>query len=443
MGGSDLNRHPREEMEENMLAREHKSVEDWVIDIKSNLKNVSRQVDVAVWNKRSIYRIPEGFGDSSRRKAYNPQMVSFGPYHHGKRHLKQMEEHKYRALLHFLGRAKTPVDGCVAAVERVVPQLMESYDQLDEEWTDRVKFLKLMILDGCFMLEIFRNSDNNISNDYADNDPIFSKHGRLCKLPNIKRDMLMIENQLPLLLLKTLVAVERRAPQDDESINKLVFEFFTSCPLVYAMGPCLHVLDVVRKSMLQDTSTAPNPAEVIWPATELHEAGIEFKMIKTHSLKEVKFENGTLTLPQMTIDDATESKFLNLMAFEQLHAGAGTEVSSYVSFMDNVIDTERDVILLNKEKIIKNFVGTDKAVAKIFNGISQDLSIDPESSLGKVHVDVTKYCNKPMNQWRANLVHTYFRSPWAFLSLLAAIFLLGITVIQFVYGIIDFYHPKS
>lgn len=43
--------------------------------------------------------------------------------------------------------------------------------------------------------------------------------------------------------------------------------------------------------------------------------------------------------------------------------------------------------------------------------------------------------------WRANLIHTYFRSPWAFLSLAAAIFLLALTVLQTLYSILPCYKP--
>ncbi|XP_058096160.1 UPF0481 protein At3g47200-like [Magnolia sinica] len=433
-------------MGKNTVAIHQPSHQDWVIDVKSKLQYISRSAEEELWSQHSIYRVPTGFGDTSRSKAYKPQVVSFGPYHHGKPRLKPMEEHKHRALLHFLRRSNKTLEEFMEALEELMEQLMDSYKQLDKAWRHPEKFLKLMILDGCFMLEIFRTS-KEIPIDYAYNDPIFSKHGKLCIMPHIKRDMLMIENQLPLLVLKTLAAVESGNPQDEESINELVMNFFAPSSQPFKMGQRLHVLDVVRKSMLpgppEGKSTKKKPAlketaDVIWPATELLEAGIRFMMIPTHSL-EIKFQKGILMLPQIIVDDATESKFLNLMAFEQLHAGIGTEVSSYVSFMDNIIDTEKDVILLNKRKIIMNFVGTDKSVAKLFNGISQDVSFDPDNSLGEVHKKVTAYCNKRRNRWRANLWHTYFRSPWAFISLLAAIFLLGVTVTQAVYDLISFY----
>ncbi|KAE9453318.1 hypothetical protein C3L33_14780, partial [Rhododendron williamsianum] len=67
----------------------------------------------------------------------------------------------------------------------------------------------MMIVDGCFMIEVLRNFTNT-SNDYADNDPIFSNHGKLLIVPYIRRDMLMLENQLPMLLLTTLLDEETK-----------------------------------------------------------------------------------------------------------------------------------------------------------------------------------------------------------------------------------------
>ncbi|EEE67796.1 hypothetical protein OsJ_25533 [Oryza sativa Japonica Group] len=43
---------------------------------------------------------------------------------------------------------------------------------------------------------------------YAHNDPVFGRHGALYMVPYVRRDMLITDNHLPLLLLQKLVAVE-------------------------------------------------------------------------------------------------------------------------------------------------------------------------------------------------------------------------------------------
>nr|CAB3491707.1 unnamed protein product [Digitaria exilis] len=75
-----------------------------------------------------------------------------------------------------------------------------------------------MVVDGCFLLEVMRATGL----DYAPNDPIFSRHGAVYMVPYIRRDMLMLENQLPLLLLERLIAVETAKPPNSDATNRMV-----------------------------------------------------------------------------------------------------------------------------------------------------------------------------------------------------------------------------
>lgn len=229
-------------------------------------------------------------------------------------------------------------------------------------------------------------------------------------------------------------------------VTQLIIDFCAPGASVKKIGECLHVLDVYKKSMLQEgpskkTKTKPRLSgdEIIRSATELDEAGIRFKKSKSGSLRDISFGSGVLRLPVVVVDDTTESMLLNLIAFERFHVGAGNEVTSYIFFMDNIIDSERDVALLHSKGIIQNALGSDKAVAKLFNSLSKDVTLDPQSSLDLVRKRVSDYCKQPWNMWRANLIHTYFRSPWSILSLIAAIFLFALTIIQTIYTV----HPLS
>ncbi|OIT29208.1 PREDICTED: UPF0481 protein At3g47200-like [Nicotiana attenuata] len=455
--------------------------DEWVIKINDELMHVEdlTSVEAEHWRKRSIYRVPVCVTDMNK-KAYKPQVVSFGPYHNGEDHLKEMEVHKHRALLHFLKRSGKPLTCYIDSLQQVAQELKDSYDLLDPAWqNDTNGFLRLMILDGCFMLEILRTaaddrllidqSQHAQPHDYAPNDPIFSNHGKLHLMPYLKRDMLMLQNQLPMLLLDKLLAIENQEaksdrllldciqPYDEECINKLILDFCNPHTRAKRLGKCLHILDVYRKSLLWEDpmllKTRPRKApkishqsggdEIIRSAMELNEAGIRFKKSKTGSLKDISFHGGILKLPLIVVDDATESMFLNLIAFERLHVGAGNEVTSYIFFMDNIIDNVKDVSLLHSCGIIQNAIGSDNAVAKLFNSLSKDITLDPDSSLDLVHKLVSDYCKYPWNEWRANLIHTYFRSPWAILSVVAAIFLFALTIVSTVYGVYSYYYPHS
>lgn len=223
------------------------AAKQWVISINKELENLPNiPEESAHWSKRSIYRIPASVTDINSR-AYMPQIVSFGPYHHGNENMEAMEAHKRRAFLHFIKRSKKPLQSYVDALAPAAQDLKDAYDQLGSYWQDTEKFLQLMIVDGCFVLEILRaatnravqaqahqppaplptaqceaevelaaqpRNDQSLVRDYAANDPIFSKHGELYIVPYLKRDMLMLENQIPMLVLEKLVAV-----QNDKSLK--------------------------------------------------------------------------------------------------------------------------------------------------------------------------------------------------------------------------------
>ncbi|CAK9178784.1 unnamed protein product [Ilex paraguariensis] len=273
------------------------------------------------------------------------------------------------------------------------------------------------------MLEILRTATQTLD-DYAPNDPILSNHGKLYIMPSVKRDMLMPENQLPMLVLNNLVAVENEKikRQDEEFMNKLILKFCSPNKPVKSIGKCLQ--GVIRSSVQQQS---------------LMKLESDSKKGKSGSLKDISFHGGVLRLPLIVVDEATESMFLNLIDFERLHVGTGNEVTSYIFFMDNIIDNVKDVSLLHSRGIIQNAIGSDKAVAKLFNSLSKDITLHPESSLDIVHNKVNDYSRKRWNEWRANLIHIYFRNPWAILSVIAALFVFALTIAQTIYTIYPSY----
>ncbi|XP_042460660.1 UPF0481 protein At3g47200-like [Zingiber officinale] len=443
-------------------------MENWVVEIREELKNIDQRLEIAQWSKRSIYKVPACIKDLNP-KVYRPQVVSFGPYHHGALDLAPMEGHKRRALLHFLKRSKRPLEDFVAAMKEVAGPLREAYEGVGDEWRDEGKFLSLMITDACFMLEIMRaattSGGGGSSDDYAVNDPVLSIHGMLYYVPYIRRDMLILENQLPLLALDVLLTIESGKPAKHDHVNKLVLKFLgpPNARALTFVGLGLHPLDVFRRSLLHlggpsMLASAGPPDEmsneVILSAVELYEAGIRFQPSKSNSLRDIRFHRGVLSLPVIVVDDSTEYMFLNQMAFERLHVGAGNEVTSYVFFMNNIIDSAMGVSLLHSKGIIQNAVGSDKAVVKLFNSLSKDVVLDPDSNLDEVHRRVNKFCRKSINMWRAHcramvnmwwasLIYNYFRSPWTFLSLVAATLLLVLTALQTVYTIVPYYNKDT
>ncbi|KAK3409595.1 hypothetical protein EUGRSUZ_J01706 [Eucalyptus grandis] len=420
---------------------------NWIVHLNENLNCMPRDKQQC-WKSPSIYKVPPFITDFNP-EAYRPKVVSFGPYHYNEVHLRPMEEHKHRALLHFLKRSGKSIEPFFDSLRKVARELKDSYNKLDSKWMEREgeggRFLELMITDGCFMLEIMRIA--TCENDYAPDDPIFSIRGWERRGPYILRDMLLLENQLPMLVLYQLFAVACDGKEDD--INELLQKFYfpDEEKRFTGLGRRLHVLDVYRFGLLMGPEEVRHEEEIIMPedmknepiiqlATELSEAGIKFRKSKTNSLKDISFARGVLKLPVFTVDYTTESMFLNVMTFERLHLKAGSEVTSYVIFMDKIINNRQDVALLNTEGII---LGKNKAAAKLFNSLCTKVILPYNNSLDDVQKKISKYCKEPWNVWRANLNRTYFKNPWTILSLIAALFLFALTIIKTVYTLLGYY----
>ncbi|PUZ45108.1 hypothetical protein GQ55_8G194100 [Panicum hallii var. hallii] len=379
--------------------------------------------------KPSIYRVPEWIQGHTNRSAYRPRLVSFGPFHHGAPDLVPMEEHKLQTVLHLVKRSGKPLAEFTASIDEVVEELLGAYDKLDGRWRgeSRGRFVQMMVMDGRFLLEFMQSS-----RDYAPNNPIFCYHGHLTMWSDIRSDMVVMENQLVLLVLQRLVAVRDDRDPSAAQINNMVLgllgsEYKTND--FESLG--LHPLDMLQRSLCgPPLFHVPGEWEgTMPPAAELSEAGIHFKVSKTHFIHDIDFEDGVLSMPPFEAHDDTEKNLLNLLAFEKLHPGTRYEVLSYLFFMDNMINTERDVALLRSKELVENLLSSDEELAKLVNSLGSGSLMNPSSKLNDVQRMVKAHCKKPWNRWRASFVHKYLSNPWVFISLMAAFFLLVTTVL--------------
>ncbi|KAH7851338.1 hypothetical protein Vadar_010060 [Vaccinium darrowii] len=221
----------------------------------------------------------------------------------------------------------------------------------------------------------------------------------------------------------------------------------------------LHCLEVFRRSLLQ-ARVKPEPHHWIMPwfhsrvadkrrqqlihcVTELSNFGITFEKRNTDRFWDLKFTNGVLEIPRLLIHDGTKSLFLNLVAFEQCHLDSSNEITSYLIFMVNLINSPADVALLHNSGIIEHWLGSDADVANLFNQLCDEVVFDiNDSYLSGLSDEVNLYCKHRWNAWWASLTNKYFKNPWTSISVLAAAALLLLTFIQAFYGVYGYYRPR-
>ncbi|PIA61071.1 hypothetical protein AQUCO_00300530v1 [Aquilegia coerulea] len=369
-----LSQRSRERLEEEDDFDSPLSKADWVITIKEKLGHVPQNRGSSAWLNHCIFRVPRSLREIEL-KAYTPQVVCIGPYHRGKACFQDMENHKWRLLRHLLERTGQKLELYLEAMAELEEQARSAYAKQSIEIISQ-EFIEMMLLDACFILELLRVSVKGfIYCGYSWGDPIFSSRGAL---PCIQRDLLMLENQLPLFVLDRLFALSCE-PEETESVSQLALQFFDSIipgckTATFNLDePGLHFLHVIRQSLLPASKYTlgcitikqnHQPQLMMHCVTMLRSAGVRFQKTNSSNFTDIEFKNGVLSIPRLVIHDSTKSIFLNLMAFEQCYPHCCNHVTSYISFMDGLINCPRDVGYLRHHKIIDHGLGSEEEICR-------------------------------------------------------------------------------
>lgn len=181
-------------------------------------------------------------------------------------------------------------------------------------------------------------------------------------------------------------------------------------------------------------------------AQELKATGIKLKPSNNSSLKAISFNTqffgttGILELPPLILDKLTVFKLWNLIAYEMRPDNYENDyaISSYLSFLDSLIDTEEDVKHLRSVSILWNRLSSDVDVANLFNKIGSKL-VSNDNTYSKLKEEMQKHCKRRYASWIAQATRDYFSSPWTILALFAAVTALLLTAIQTWYAV----QPKN
>jgi hypothetical protein len=508
---------------------------------------------------------------NKNEKCYSPGMVSIGPYHYPDKNLREADHHnnlreadnnlteadhhnnlkeaeilKFSMARQFIVDSGKSIELVYREVEEGIQTAREFYNKIDIIGYDDEQFTKMIFLDGCFILQFIHCVTHNYENlEMTDR-----------QVAAVKRDLLLLENQIPFPVLKSLTRLRyendgtnhgmkhvndflffhilnpkdqplrtrklfwstvslllmflpialpfvlshtfssynpdlvflsmvpayavmelcllipawllwlllrkgRQASEydsqwqpDEEPAHLLQLLYFLFIGFHYIKGKsssrrcghCLSYLATCLKKFIP-TKCKPDVARgrrghsLYYSAKELKKVGIHFMSSQTIALMDVKFKSsyfhGTLKLPSITIDESTRSMLFNLVAYETSAALNPLWVTSYICFMDSLIDDADDVKELRSKGIIINFHGLDQQVADLFNHMGSFL--EPDTVYNDVKREINEQCESIVKKWVAQWQQTYFQSPWAFFAFAAAAVGLALTATQTYYTM----HPRD
>ncbi|WOK92998.1 UPF0481 protein [Canna indica] len=290
------------------------------------------------------------------------------------------------------------------------PQARSCYSE-DHKSVDKLKFAKMLLRDGCFILYLLLKQDNAESQgtEESKEDPMseLRKFGK--EIMAAPFDLLKLENQIPFFVVKRLFDLLKTPVDDGIDLVQLAIKLlsrahpgkdkaFNPIPSSQSFHYLLHIFHSslipsrYKKMPLDREEELPTP-DWIPSATVLQKAGIQFKRKKAaKSLLEVTFEDGVMEIPFLQVDDSTTSFFRNLIAFEQCYQTTRTDITAYAAFMKCMINTPDDVRLLTLNRILPNMLGNEQDVVDLFGKLCHQIQYDSKRNyLQNVFIDVTRY----------------------------------------------------
>ncbi|KAL2324182.1 hypothetical protein Fmac_023240 [Flemingia macrophylla] len=444
---------------------------EWLI----KLKEAEKRFDEKKQNSTpKIQRIPQFLKQNDRFAKYcTPKFISFGPIHHKDPCLQQGKEFKLLWTSNFVTEysrkmkkdTNQATHDLLEKIKGDIEDLKKLFieDAILEEGYDDNYFTWMFFVDGCSALYFMENVDMH---------HLEALNIKLDQLMYIWRDMYLLENQLPMRLLKLL------SESGEGNLNHSLLNFHTlgrikrlnMVVIPLYNSDAIHILDHIRSLLVEEPmkeNIIPNQDDnlenVIRNTSDqlsiytyknirdLKAVGIEVKPCtigeNPSSWSNVHFSSnwlgGELRLPMFVFNDNTPYIFQNLLAYEMCpdNFRHKYECCSFFSFMDALIDTAEDVKELRLSGTLINMLASDEDLANLINELGNDLptklsdiystrAVAFSTKYINVKRKIEKHYSTKWRRWLAQGYNTYFGSPWSIIAFLAALVALVLTFIQ-------------
>ncbi|CAN6336036.1 unnamed protein product [Urochloa humidicola] len=315
-----------------------------------------------------------------------PVAVAIGPYHHASPHVQEMGQAKRAALDEFCRVTSQPR---VVVQEKIASVAKSAHGCYAKDSTLRYlphnQFVDMMMLDGCFLLQFMVSMCPDDPNAPPEEDPLMSRAEVHSRMDSIARDVLLLENQIPWLVLEALMELRPAVPVD--KFLALVASAFdvghSPTPQAQAQAqaqlggaetnyrdqPPMHLLGLFHRRQVGVARTqslsVPRLHSLSTTAVELAEMGVKLTASKTKKFGDMAMSKrrrplglfGELSLAPLVLNDLTMCWLINMAAYEACLGAALADnfaISSYLSLIALLMNREEDVQQLRAKGIVNS-----------------------------------------------------------------------------------------
>ncbi|XP_047942668.1 putative UPF0481 protein At3g02645 [Salvia hispanica] len=430
---------------------------------------------------RQIQKIPNQIRRRNIRRSqqvYDPVLVSIGPYHHAKPGLRRAQEFKHQCLNRCAGGDDKKKAFFYSKILEEVAAIRDSYAEakIMEKYDDKSLAL-MMLLDASIIIDFIHNYLGMKGNNFLD--------WRRClgagSWPLMIRDIMLMENQIPLQVLKLLIAMQYEEGEAASFLPRFFAGFLTFKTHLVGVDlenadipdeiedPSIHLLEAVRKVIVKKKkkkmmkkneikeqhilmseyslvnknvfmlSRFPMREETVDAGVsymhrsvmDLKAKGIRIRSDPDLSPGEITFVPGVcfseLHLP---IQYLTPVVVENMIAFEVLpHGCSSPVVLSYAIFMKSLVQSPQDVKELQANGVMLNRFGNLENVVQMVKEVDT-FGLHDQDIFKDVKRRIEEHCRSKARTWLADLVYSRFRTPWTAIALFAGVLLLCLTFVQ-------------